>query len=81
MIPARGREVEAGVSEFKASLGYKVSTRIVRSVQTDLFWKKRKKTRGVEVKGEIPVTRDPYLDPKMMELEGSLGRPYCLPRL
>lgn len=38
----RGREVEAAVSEFKASLGYKVSTRIVRSVQTDLFWKKKK---------------------------------------
>lgn len=44
----RGREVEAAVSEFKASLGYKVSTRIVRSVQTDLFWKKKKGKKSEE---------------------------------
>lgn len=30
------------ISDFKASLGYKVSTRIARSVQRDLFWGKKK---------------------------------------
>jgi hypothetical protein len=41
LIPALGRQ---RISEFKASLVYRVSSRTARATQRNLAWKKKKKT-------------------------------------
>ena len=42
MIPALGRKRQAGISEFEASLVYKVSSRVARAIQRNPVLKKTK---------------------------------------
>jgi hypothetical protein len=45
LIPALGRQRQAGVSEFKTSLVYRVSSRTARAIQRNPVSKKQNKTK------------------------------------